>query len=576
MGAKMKRRDLLKLGAVAGASSVLVPRRALAQLCPPNSGFPGTPAFPFGAPRTDSNSPAYPPSPSTTPFVAPMFIPAVLPPVPSLNPPPDPNAHQLYEQYPPQLLYEQYVHEAQWNFHPEYPPSILSTFDGTFPGPIIRATYGVPILVRRYNNLPTTLSTNFGSPLITTHLHNFHSAAESDGNPAARRWFGPGTYWDYHYAMFPAGQDPNERMNQLWYHDHMMGFTAANVYRGLLGCFYVTDDQDTGNENDTSPTAFRLPSGNYDVALKLIDMRFDQSGYLLFDNFNTDGILGDKWVVNGVIQPYFRVEARKYRFRLLNAGPARFHDLYIGTDPVNPNDGIDFVMVTVNGNFLPAPRTVRHIPMGPAERSDIIVDFSQFPVGTSLYLQNRLHQTDPRGPELPLTTDNPGDSWVRFDIIPATGPDNSQIPAALRPLPNIADIPIANRRTLEFDYDGGLWTINGSIFDTDTPMFTVTENTAEIWTLRNSGNMWSHPIHIHMEEFQVLSYNGKPVPANSTDYAITQTDYQARKDVMRLMPNDEFEVFIQFRDFLGAYVFHCHNIFHEDHAMMWRFDVVPA
>jgi FtsP/CotA-like multicopper oxidase with cupredoxin domain len=551
------RRDLLKWGLFSGAASLLTGKRALAQLCPPDSGVPGT----------TPGAPIIPPSPPTTPFVAPLFLPPLLQPVPSLSPPPDPSAHQLYNQYPPQLFYEQYVQQVPHTFHPQFAPSTIWTFDGTFPGSTIFATYGVPILVRRYNNLPQN-AIGFGSPYITTHLHNFHSAAESDGNPAGGRFFGPGTYWDYHYAMFPAGLDPNERMNQLWYHDHMVGFTAANVYKGLLGCFYIRDDQDTGNENDKSSTAWRLPSGKYDVALKVIDMVFDQNGQLLFDNFNTDGILGDKFVVNGIIQPYFQVEARKYRFRLLNAGPSRFHDFYIGTDPVNPNEGINFVVLSNDGNFLPAPRTVNHLPAGPADRYDIIVDFSQFPVGTSLYLQNRQLQTDPRGPDLPLTTLNPGTSLMRFDIVPPTGPDNSQIPSTLRPLPSIAMSEVVAQRTFEFDYDGGLWTINGKVFDMNTPFVTVTQGTAEIWTIRGSGNLWSHPVHIHFEEFQILSLNGQPLSPGDIDY-------QARKDVMRLMPNDEIVVFLRFRDFLGSYVMHCHNIFHEDHAMMWRWDIVP-
>jgi FtsP/CotA-like multicopper oxidase with cupredoxin domain len=549
-----KRRDLLKMGLISGTAALLNPRRASAQLCPPDPGVPGT----------TPGAPILPPSPPTTPFVDPLFIPPILQAVPSLSPPPDPSAHQLYNQYPPQVFYTQNVHQVQWTFYSKFPASNIFSFDGVLPGPTIDARYGVPILVRRYNNLPTNV-VGFGSPFISTHAHNFHSASESDGYPGDN--FGPGTFYDYHYAMFPAGQNPLERLNTLWYHDHMEGFTAANVYRGLIGCIRIFDDQDTGNENDTSSTAWRLPSGKYDIPIKVVGMVFDQNGQVAFDNFNTDGILGDRYVLNGRIQPFLQVEQRKYRFRVVNSGPSRFLELYLGTDPVNPNPGISYTVLSSDGNFYSAPRSVNKIRMAVANRHDLIIDFSQFPVGTSLYLQNRLHQTDPRGPELPITIVNPGDSLLRFDVVPPTGPDNSQVPSTLRPLPNISNIPIAAQRTFQFDYEGGMWTINGKVFDNNTPFVTVKQGTAEQWTIRNAGNIWSHPIHIHFEEFRILSLNGQPLSPDDLDF-------QARRDIIRLMPNDEVVIFMQFRDFLGKYVMHCHNVIHEDHAMMWRWDIV--
>jgi len=157
---------------------------------------------------------------------------------------------------------------------------------------------------------------------------------------------------------------------------------------------------------------------------------------------------------------------------------------------------------------------------------------------------------------------------MRFDVVRSTGPDNSQIPSVLRPLPTIDLGNVANRRTFVFDYEGGMWTINGKIFDNNTPFVSVKQNTAEIWTIRNDGNIWSHPVHIHFEEFQILSKNGQPLPQGDLDY-------QSRKDVVRLMPNDEVVIYMQFRDFLGKYVMHCHNVLHEDHTMMWRWDIVP-
>jgi len=98
----------------------------------------------------------------------------------------------------------------------------------------------------------------FALPSTTTHLHNFHSASESDGGP--EDWIDSGEFWDHHYCNFPSGHDPREKLTTLWYHDHRMDFTAANVYAGLSGFHLYFDEQDTGDENDPSPEAWRLPS----------------------------------------------------------------------------------------------------------------------------------------------------------------------------------------------------------------------------------------------------------------------------------------------------------------------------
>ncbi len=548
------RRQILKWGLVSGASAILAPKRASAQLCAPDSGIPGIP----------QGTPFQPPSPKVTPFVAPLFVMPVLQPVRSLDPPPQPAAHQRYNEYPPKLFYEVNVQEVPWTYHPELPPSPGWGYGGILPGPTIKARYGEPIVVRMHNQLPAN-GVGAGLPQITTHLHNGHNASESDGYP--EDYFGPGEFWDYHYALFPAGQDPLQRMNTLWYHDHMDNFTAANVYSGLSAFFLLFDDQDTDNENDPNPDAFRLPSGKYDVPLMLHDVLFDQNGKAFFDAMNTDGILGDRFTVNRRIQPFFQVERRKYRFRLLNGGPSRFYQISIGTDPVKPSQAIPYAVVTNDGNFCEEPLVTDNLMMGVANRFDIIVDFSPFPAGTQLYLQNRLRQTDPRGPEIPLKTLNPGDSLMRFDVVEATGPDHSRIPSKLRAQPVIPLDKVKQRRTFAFDYLAGLWVINNQIFDMNVAAFTVKQGEPELWTIRNEGNIWSHPIHIHMEEFDTISFNGKVLTGDDAKFH--------RKDTINLFPNDEAVILIQFRDFMGNYVMHCHNVVHEDHAMMLRFDVVP-
>jgi len=145
------------------------------------------------------------------------------------------------------------------------------------------------------------------------------------------------------------------------------------------------------------------PSGEFDVPMIFADKVFEQNGLLFFDLFNFDGIVGDKFTVNGKIQPFFQVHPRKYRFRWLDGGPSRFYQFFL-TNPNNLNQTITFKQISTDGNLLPAPITVSSVPLSVAERCDVVIDFSPF-AGQSLYLENRLEQTNGRGgrdPKFPV------------------------------------------------------------------------------------------------------------------------------------------------------------------------------
>ena len=387
-----------------------------------------------------------------------------------------------------------------------------------------------------------------------------------------------GAYKDHHYPNCYAGYDdvryhatdgdPREALGTLWYHDHRIDFTGPNVYRGLTGFYLLFDEIDSGDENDPNPKALRLPSGvgKYDIPLLFQDKQFDSGGNLFFDQFNNKGILGNKFCVNGKVQPYFKVERRKYRFRLLDGGPSRFYEFYL-TDRSGINQS--FTYISNDGNLLPAPLTTSKVRLGVAERADIVIDFSKYPVGTELFIVNRLIQTDGRGPEYGnrdgagLLT-NPGTQILRFDIArdPAT-PDRSQVPTTLRELPPLDLSEVVQNRLFEFDKQNEVWTVNGKTFDVETASAKPKRGTAEIWTLKGKGD-WHHPVHIHFEEGRILSRNGQPPPPHE----------RGRKDVYVLEPGEEVRVFLRFREFLGKYMMHCHNLTHEDHAMMIRWDIV--
>jgi FtsP/CotA-like multicopper oxidase with cupredoxin domain len=328
------------------------------------------------------------------------------------------------------------------------------------------------------------------------------------------------------------------------------------VYKGLAGAALLFDELDSGDEKDPNPAAFHLPSGDFDVPLIFLDPILDPNHQAFFDPFNFNGHIGDLFTVNGKVQPKFSVFRRKYRFRVLNIGPSRFYQ-------VSFSNKMPFQQISTDGNLLPAPITVNNLLLSVAERADIIVDFSKFNKGDQLFLMNTLEQVDGRGPTGKQL--NPGIPMMRFDVIgDPIEADLSQVPSNLRPLPKIDLSKVSARRRFEFNRGNGMWTINGQVYSGTDERVKIPQGSAEIWTLKNGGGGWSHPIHIHFEEFQILSRNGGPPLLQE----------RGRKDVVRLGPGDEAQIFIQFRDFLGQYVMHCHNVVHEDHAMMIRFQIV--
>ncbi|HEV8129982.1 MAG TPA: multicopper oxidase domain-containing protein [Acidobacteriota bacterium] len=531
------RRDLLKGGLFTGGAALATSRRAQAQLCIPES---------FPTPK----------SPALKPFVQPLPIMPIAQPVDHLNPAPVPGNHQRYAEFLPKFLYDMPVKDFMHKFHPDLPPNPVWGYDGMIPGPTIHARYGEPALMRIRNLLPPNY-VGVGLPKLSTHLHNGNTASESDGYPMDL--VEPGTYRDHHYGNAPAGGDPREIMNTLWYHDHCNDFTAQNVAKGLSAFYLLFDTLDSGDENDPNPAAFRLPSGQYDIPMVLHDRAFDNNGVQLYNVFNTLGVLGDKYTINNAIQPFFQVARRKYRLRFLNGGPSRFYQLAL-------SNGQLFVQVTNDGNMLPEPIAVKTVTLSVAERVDVIVDFSNAKVGDQIYLVNLMEQTDGAGPS--GRTLNPPDQMMRFDVVSNDTRDPSQIPDRLRELPPIDLTQVKNERLWKFDYLNGTWLVNGQLFDHGRSDAEIGEGSAEIWTFRNEGTQWSHPIHIHFEEYQILSINGVKPRRGSVDLA--------RKDTVFLGPNDEITIFMRFRGFVGKYVMHCHNVVHEDHTMMIRYDVVPT
>ncbi|MDE2150093.1 MAG: multicopper oxidase domain-containing protein [Gammaproteobacteria bacterium] len=590
----VNRRFTLKLGAAAGAG--LLSRSVTGQIIP-QSGL----VFPSGYTPSWVGRP----SPPVRPFVTPLFQMPIAQPVPlsALDPPPDPARHQRYNDFLPKKFYIQNLEEIKWAYHIDPPynqGSWVYGFDGIQPGPTFITNYGEPLFVRRNNRLPPVGQgkVTWALPSFSIHTHNGHQASESDGFPSD--FADPGQFWDHHYPSFPAGFDPTEVMGTLWYHDHRLDFTATNVYAGFSGFFLAFDERDSNNENDKNPKAFRLPSGKYDVPLILHDISFGPNAEVLWDfvgahpstssepghgGYNGDapfvesngtpytinGMIGDMFTVNRIIQPYLKVERRKYRLRLLNGGPSRNYSVAFTKDGSTPEK---VFIISNEGNLLPHPIEMDdYFDLWPANRYDIIIDFSKYQDGDYIYLTNRMEERqDGAGETGRYTTGtsggvNPTNLIMRFDVVGGTVQDPSHLPDHMidRPLIDLSEVK--RERLFVFDYTNGLFTINGRLMDPNRIDAAIEQGSAEIWTLRNDGDAWSHPIHTHFEEFQIIEINGKPVPPGSINWG--------RKDVVQLGPGDEVKFFGRWRDFFGKFVMHCHNVVHEDHAMMIRWDIVP-
>ncbi len=404
-------------------------------------------------------------------------------------------------------------------FHPKMPiqnHKALWTFDGTLPPKLLNVRYGEAVLMRHYNALPIDPAANrgFGLHTITTHEHNGHSPAESDGYTNA--FFFPGQYYDYRWPIQLAGYDTinttaddpraafpcapgetlfvndeqmttktcdangriqirgdwRETMSTHWFHDHMLDFTAQNVYKGNAVMMNYYSALDRGKENHIDGVNLRLPSGtalpwgnrDYDVNLLIADKAWDSTGQLWFNIFNLDGFLGDQVLVNWLYKPYFNVRARRYRFRILNASVSRYFAFALvkkvqgngGQFPGPSGSGISynpvgFHMVANDGNILehavPFDGTMDldrdgqlsdHngiLPtIGIAERYDIVVDFASQGIqpGDRLYMVNVLEHTNGKvtGPKIsladilsgkykPKTRDDDGDGkpdrWIDGD-----------------------------------------------------------------------------------------------------------------------------------------------------------------
>jgi FtsP/CotA-like multicopper oxidase with cupredoxin domain len=532
------------------------------------------------------------------------------------------------------------------------PSSTIYGFNGTFPGPRINFEYTKPALVRFENHLDVdngNVRQDFGAPNYSfiTHLHNGHTAAESDGNPAQghRRFsplgrldheaaYEPGEWVDNLYLGYPAGGDDREIQSFFWFHDHVHGHTAANVYKGMVGIMPLYDPKiDRGDETD--PNGLRLPGVRtdnpdgsfdveYDIPLVFYDTLLDDGvtphkdahngngethpewwGKTYFRHLPNHGFVGDIFTVNGAAYPVLEVKRRKYRLRFLDASISRIYEFKLMHSSRGPKaarnlgytgdelqgqyrlpDGeqcMKLVQIASEGGLLPKPIVRDSFELWPAKRREFIVDFTKYMDGTPTKKGDEIYLVD----VMKMTTGRMWDSQdpnykvpVLKIVIGDDAPDNSIIPAKMRDVPDLVPgaLQAVNDKSIPtFELQRGSskaspefeWLINGKSFDPANPQISVKKDSGGVWRIRNGGGGWVHPLHLHMEEHRVVARNGKPAPD------ARHPDDTGKEDVVALDPSEDVVISRRFRTFIGAYVAHCHNLTHEDHAMMFAWEIVP-
>ena len=519
------------------------------------------------------------------------------------------------------------------------PGSTIYGFNGTFPGPMIYAKYGQPSIVRFENQLEDEHGldcADFGAPnrAFLTHLHNGHTAPESDGNPHYRpEAYQPGQYVDNLYLNYPAGGDDNEKQSFFWFHDHKMDHTGADVYKGMVGIYPIYDPKlDPGDETKRSNGGLGLPGVpnkitgrvDYDIPLVFYDCNLDDGvtphqdwhtgcgethpewwGKTFFKHFPDHGFVGDIFTVNGTAYPTLEVKRRKYRFRTLDASISRIYEFKLMSSRGGPvamkpgkwqqgqyllpdgQQSMRFTQIANDGGLLPFPVVRDSLPAWPAKRKEVVIDFTRYMDGTPttkgdvVYLVNVSKMTTGRMP------DSPDPRYMvpvlKF-VIGDIAPDNSVVPPVLRPLPAVnlssSYLKTLPQRTFELQRGNGggenEWLINGLPFDPRVALGFPKMGRPEVWTCRNGGGGWVHPLHLHMEEHRVISRNGVTTPGLLNAPGVPPSridplhpDDLGREDVIALGPSETVVLYRNFRTFNGPYVAHCHNLAHEDHAMMF-------
>jgi len=450
--------------------------------------------------------------------------------------------------------YRVQIREVSHSMHRDLPPAWQWSY-GDGPGPVLfEASRDEGVLVEWVNELPSKHILPIAGPMYgmsylkaapptrtVTHLHGARVPSISDGYP--EDWFGPG---HNKLCYYPNHQDATG----LWIHDHAMGVSRLNVFAGLMGWYLLRDDVEAG---------LGLPSGKYELPLLIYDRSFDPQGQLYYPNPPDEGAwaqeyLGDAMVVNGKVRPYHEVEARKYRLRIANTANSRFFSLAL-------SNGQSFQVIGSDQGLLAAPIATKRLVLAPAERTDLIVDFSQARGGNVNLISDAL-------------------DLMQFRVSKEHVVDESVVPAKLMPIERIAEKSAVRVREMtlnEFDGDNGepmVMLLNRKHWVDPITEYVKLDST-EIWSFINL-TQDVHPMHLHMVHFQILDRQSFSTYDYLSDNTLRTTGpviapaahEMGWKDVVQCPPETVTRIIVPFKGYAGRYLWHCHILEHEANDMM--------
>ena len=491
-----------------------------------------------------------------TRFVDPLPIPQTLRSTETRPHPHQPGAQVSYHRIA--------MRQVETKVHRDLPPTSIWSYGSTAPGPTIEVRKGQPVLIEWVNDLPAKhfLPIDHGLcgagkelPEVRTavHVHGACVPPESDGYP--EDWRKPGESLT---ALYPMDQDAAT----LWYHDHAMGLERLNQYAGLYGFFLIRDEAED---------ALNLPRGKYEIPLAIADRFFFADGGLHYpDSGDPEApwipeIYGDVILANGAIFPYLEVEPRLYRIRLLNSSNSRAYRFSL-------SNGHHFHQIGSDQGLLSAPVELKELMLSPAERADLLIDFSSL-AGTEFTLQDS---------KLTIMQFRVGASTAQQPKSPV------EMPAVLRTVDRIPESAAVRTRTFalnEYMHPKTrvmLMLLNGQYWHepvTEKPVL----DTTEIWSFINT-TQDIHPIHLHLVRFQIL--DRRPFDVDDylnyknfhylADAAPPEPNERGWKDTVKAHPETVTRIIVPFRGYAGRYVWHCHLLEHAANEMMRPFEVVAA
>lgn len=441
-------------------------------------------------------------------------------------------------------------------------PEAVQEIEGSYLGPIFRFKKGQKVRIRFTSEI---------RQVTIVHWHGLHVPSEMDGHP--RYVIERGETYVYEFEV-------KDRAGMYWFHPHPHKITGPQVYSGLAGLLFISDDEEERLD---------LPAGEYDLPIVIQDRTFDDENQLVYLSNSMErmiGFLGERILVNGRPEAEISVATRIYRFRILNGSNSRIYKLAW-------DDGTPLTVIGTDGGLLDRPVQRPYVVLGPAERVDLWVDFCKRPIGSVLTLKSlpfsgaassgmmgggmmgmmgrrrgRRRNVPENGAELVL---------LRVKV-ERKEPENRTLPESLSNMPQLDLAEAVNRdrpRTFRFSMQHMQPVINGRTFQMTKVASDeiVRLNTTEVWELINEnsgmgmmGGMMQipHPVHIHGLQFRILERSASAGWESIRDGFVDS----GWKDSLLLMPGMRVKILLRFQDYTGLFLYHCHNLEHEDLGMM--------